>query len=73
MRRWTSKERAHQAELIQKWRPWEHSTGPRTAVGKAKVARNAIKHGLRSTAWIEKEKTLTQLLKELKSLLAECS
>lgn len=26
-------------------RPWEHSTGPRTAAGKAKVSRNAVKHG----------------------------
>ena len=36
-----------QAAAIQRWKPWEKSTGPRTAEGKAIVARNAFKGGKR--------------------------
>jgi hypothetical protein len=54
---WTLERRARQAELIRTWRPWEHSTGPRTPAGKAIVARNAWKGGLR------------QKLRELASVL----
>ena len=44
---WTPERRARQAKLIQKWRPWEKSTGPRTVEGKARVATNAYKGGHR--------------------------
>jgi hypothetical protein len=44
---WTLERRQRQAEAIQTWRPWERSTGPTSAAGKAKVARNAFKGGLR--------------------------
>jgi hypothetical protein len=44
---WTQERRARQAELIKTWRPWERSTGPKTATGKAIVARNAWKGGSR--------------------------
>lgn len=44
---WTPERRAQQAELIRQWRPWEKSTGPRTAEGKAAVAQNAWKGGTR--------------------------
>ena len=33
--------------LIQSWRPWERSSGPQTATGKAVVSRNAFKGGIR--------------------------
>lgn len=42
---WTPKRRALQAAAIQRWRPWERSTGPKSREGKAKVARNADKGG----------------------------
>ena len=42
---WTLERRARQTELIQKWRPWDKSTGPKTPEGKAKVAQNAYKGG----------------------------
>ena len=42
---WTPERRARQAALIRTWRPWEQSTGPQTAMGKAKAARNADKGG----------------------------
>ena len=38
---------------IRTWQPWRKSTGPRTEEGKARSARNALKHGLRSRATIE--------------------
>ncbi len=30
---WTSERRARQAALIQRWKPWERSTGPTCARG----------------------------------------
>ena len=44
---WTPERRARQAELIRQWRPWEKSTGPASAQGKALAARNAWKGGTR--------------------------
>ena len=38
---WTDERRAKQREAIQRWKPWEKSTGPRTPYGKAEAARNA--------------------------------
>jgi len=47
MNGWTEQRRSHQSQLIRNWMPWERSTGPRTAGGKARVARNAYKGGVR--------------------------
>ncbi len=44
---WTPERRARQAELIRSWRPWERSTGPRTAEGKARASRNRYRGGVR--------------------------
>jgi hypothetical protein len=44
---WTMERRARQAALIRIWRPWEQSTGPRTAEGKARASRNADLGGQR--------------------------
>lgn len=38
---WTAERRAKQAEAIRRWRPWDQSTGPRTAEGKVISSRNA--------------------------------
>jgi hypothetical protein len=38
---WTDERRAKQREAIQRWRPWEKSTGPRTPRGKEQAALNA--------------------------------
>jgi hypothetical protein len=40
---WTAERRARQARLIHQWQPWQNSTGPRTAEGKAVSSRNAYK------------------------------
>ena len=43
----TLEHRQQRAELVRAWEPWKRSTGPRTAEGKAKAARNAWKGGER--------------------------
>jgi hypothetical protein len=46
---WSVERRARQAQAIRQWRPWEHATGPRSAEGKARSARNAYRGGYRQT------------------------
>ena len=45
---WTPERRAAQAARCRANRPWEKSTGPKTAAGKARCALNSHKHGHRS-------------------------
>ena len=45
---WTRSRRARQAKAIHRWKPWLHSTGPKTPAGKAVVRMNSTKHGCRS-------------------------
>ena len=47
MRHWTAEQRARQSAAIRRWAPWEHSTGPRTPEGKARVSRNAFTGSMR--------------------------
>jgi hypothetical protein len=44
---WTPERRARQAAAIQRWRPWERSTGPQSAEGKAVASKNAFRGGRR--------------------------
>lgn len=39
---WTPERRARQAEIIRRTRPWDKSTGPRSAEGKQTSSRNAL-------------------------------
>ena len=61
---WTPERRKRQAELIQLWQPWEHSTGARTPQGKAVSSQNAYKHGMNKLI-----KEIRQLLKEQKEVI----
>ena len=70
-RAWALEDRQRQAALIQRWRPWEHATGPRTDEGKAKASGNALKHGGRSAVEIAARKHILALLKEAKQLLEQ--
>ena len=67
---WSPERRARQAEAIRRWRPWEHSTGPRTADGKARSARNAFK-GAHWRRELEFFKTARQVLLEHRKILEE--
>jgi hypothetical protein len=44
---WPLERRIRQAEIIRKTKPWERSTGPKSAAGKARVSRNAFQGGQR--------------------------
>ncbi len=55
----TPEHRKLMGELIRRWKPWEKSTGPKSAEGKAKVSQNAFRGG-----WREEMKVLRAMLKE---------
>lgn len=63
---WTEEQKQRQRELIQEWRPWEKSTGPRSGAGKLVSSRNAYKGGL----WLELRgllKQTTWIVRQLKA------
>ncbi len=62
---WTPERRARQAEQIRTWRPWEKSTGPRTAEGKAVASRNGDMGG----AWKAERESLRVLKSRVNNLL----
>lgn len=45
MRQWTDQQRKDAATRAKLHRPWAHSTGPRTILGKLNASRNSYKHG----------------------------
>ncbi|WP_394791524.1 hypothetical protein [Rhodoferax sp.] len=67
MSNWTPERRARQAALIRALQPWRRSTGPRTAEGKAKVARNAYRGGER-VAVDAAARVLREHLQEIQAL-----
>ena len=40
-RTWTPEQRQKQREAIQRWKPWQQSSGPKSPEGKAAAAGNA--------------------------------
>jgi hypothetical protein len=69
---WTPERRAKQAEKIRSWKPWEQSTGPKTALGKARASSNGFKGGVRLEIRAL-TKTVNQLLREQKDSLQRCA
>ncbi len=58
MNTWTQERRLRQSQLIRKWKPWEKSTGAKTAEGKAISRMNSYKHG----AYSSENRALSKLL-----------
>lgn len=50
---WTDEQKAAQSARLRALKPWVKSTGPRSVQGKKTVAKNALKHGMRSAKTIE--------------------
>ena len=67
MPRWTPETRLKQAAAIRGWMPWTLSTGPVTALGKARVARNGWKGGVRAKVsnW---HRTVSQIVLNVEKL-----
>jgi hypothetical protein len=61
---WTEERRRKQSELIQTWKPWEQSTGPKTKEGKNKSSQNAYKGAVRPLI-----RQLGRLLREQEDVL----
>lgn len=62
---WSPERRARQAESIRLSAPWRHSTGPKTEAGKARCAKNALRHGGRSLARIRELQRLRRILRKV--------
>ena len=61
---WTDERRSKQSALIQRWKPWGRSTGPKSAEGKSRSSANALKHGGRSTS-IKRLRSVLRLIESM--------
>jgi hypothetical protein len=59
---WTAERKAKQRAAIYRWRPWEKSTGPKTAAGKEATGRNSLKHGATTRQAKAERRTVKRLL-----------
>ena len=71
MPRWTEEARALQAARIRDQKPWLQTTGPKGAMAKRRVSRNALKHGGRSRAMGDINLLLRRQRQEMQVLLAQ--
>lgn len=68
---WTPERKQRQREAIQKWRPWERSTGPRTDAGKERSAMNALVHGMNTAHERALTKRINAILREQRRRLLQ--
>ena len=62
---WTDERKAKQREAIQRWKPWEKSTGPRTERGKSEARANLAYARFKQAT---KDMTTRQLLALVKQI-----
>jgi hypothetical protein len=62
----TPEHRELRRKLVHRWKPWEKSTGPRSAEGKARSSQNGYKGAVRPTM-----RALAKTLREQKEVLDE--
>ena len=67
---WTPEQRKRQSELIQRWKPWEKSTGPKSKDGKRTSAMRGLKTGEHTAEMRELRKMLAKNNQLLRSLMA---
>jgi len=65
---WTKARKKQQSDRIQRVKPWENSTGPKTFKGKEISKLNATKHGLRSKEYQELFKALKEQSEFIESI-----
>lgn len=71
---WTKERRKKQAENCRQSKPWEHTTGPKTAEGKKRVSQNALTHGGTTKSMLNLHKALhmqSLFLKQLEEKLKQ--
>lgn len=67
---WTPEQRAAAAQRIHEWKPWERSTGPRTAEGKAISAMNRYQ-GAKQKVARENARDFRRVMKAIQLLTLE--
>jgi hypothetical protein len=65
MKHWSDNARAAAAARARQNKPWAHSTGPKTDIGKTIARMNALKHGLRSRIRAQPYRIITSRLRAL--------
>lgn len=66
-KRWTPEHCDAQRQAVQRWRPWESSTGPITPEGLDRTNQNATKHGTTNRQAIELRNAVDALLAGIES------
>lgn len=65
---WTPERRAKQSAMIRNWKPWEKSTGAKTAEGKLKSSQNSKTHGAYTEENREMQIIICKLISDSKEL-----
>ncbi|MDB5745100.1 MAG: hypothetical protein JWR68_3415 [Polaromonas sp.] len=68
---WTPERRKRQSQAIQRWKPWQQSTGPTSPEGKAAVAGNAWTGGYRAELR-ELTKMVNEQVRQARELVNSC-
>jgi hypothetical protein len=65
---WTKNRRKQQCKNCKSAKPWVHSTGPKSEIGKSRSSQNATTHGMRSKVMLDLHRALSQQLNFIRDL-----